>query len=95
MVKNSRKKTGLGRIRPLNRPAVVQVEEDDDLRPSVIALRGRETRVASIEDVWEIVDEWWRANPIARRYYQVTVEGGATVTAFRDLVSGVWYQQQV
>ncbi|MDP6494835.1 MAG: hypothetical protein QGI09_05340 [Dehalococcoidia bacterium] len=60
----------------------------------MIVSHGHEARVTSIEDVWEIVDEWWRASRIARRYYRVAVEGGATITVFRDLVGGVWYRQR-
>jgi len=94
MVKNPRKKASPSRIRPLNRPELVQVEEGRDDRPTTIVFHSRRAKVTSIEDVWEIVDEWWRGNPIARRYYQVGVEGGATMTVFRDLVSGAWYRQQ-
>ena len=95
MVKNSRKKTGPSRIRPLNRPAVVQVEEEDDHRPSMVVLHGHRSEVVSIEDVWEIVDEWWRADPVVRRYYRVAVEADRTITVFCDLTSGVWYEQRV
>ena len=95
MVKNPGKKTSLSRIRSLNRPQPVQVEEDNDCRPSAIVSRGRRARVTSIEDVWEIVDEWWRTDPIARRYYRVAVQGGTTTTVFRDLTSGAWYEQRV
>ena len=93
MVKNPRKKTSLSRIRPLNRPELVQVEESEH-GPGMIVLQGQRAKVTSIEDVWEIVDEWWRADPIARRYYQVAVEGGTTMTVFRDLSSGAWYKQR-
>ena len=95
MVKNPRKKTGPSRIRPLNRPALVRVEEGDDHRPSMVVSHGHRSKVLSIEDVWEIVDEWWRADPLIRRYYRAILEGDETITVFRDLTSGVWYEQQV
>ena len=94
MVANPGKKTSISRIRPLNRPELVQVEEGEDHGPATIVSNGRMARVTSVEDMWEIVDEWWRVSPIARRYYQVGVEGGATMTVFRDLISGAWYGQQ-
>ena len=94
MVENPGKKTGPGRIRPLNRPEPVRVNEDDDGGPSAIVAHGRRAGVASIiEDVWEIVDEWWRPSPIARRYYRVVLQGGAAVTLFHDLANGAWYKQ--
>ena len=94
MVKNPGKKASLSRIRPLNRPELVQVEEDGDHRPATIISHGQRGKVTSIEDVWEVVDEWWRASPIARRYYRVAIEEGATITVFRDLINGVWYEQK-
>ena len=94
MVKNPRKTTSLSPIHPLNQPELVQVQEDSHRRPVSVALRRRVHRVVSIEDVWEIVDEWWRTSPIARRYYLATLEDGRTVTIFRDVTSGTWYQQQ-
>ena len=95
MVKNSRKKTGPSRIRPLNRPAMVRVEEEDDHRPSMVVSHGHRSTVLSIEDVWEIVDEWWRASPVIRRYYRAVVDGDRTITIFLDLASGAWYEQRV
>ena len=94
MVKTPRKKAGAGRIRPLNRPEPVQVEEDDDRRPSLIVSGRRRARIVAIVDAWEIVDEWWRPAPIVRRYYRAAVEGGEVVTVFHDLVAGIWYRQR-
>jgi len=50
--------------------------------------------VATIEDLWEIQEEWWRARPVARTYYRVTLEDGRTLTVFRDMVDGGWYVQR-
>ena len=94
MVKNSRKTPGPGPIRPLNLPTSVIVEEDERHRPVSLTLRGRRLKVAAIEDAWEIADEWWRAGPVARRYYEVTTEDGAGITIFRDLTAGAWYRQR-
>ena len=95
MVKTAGKKAGPGPIRALNQPAPVRVQSDGDLRPVAVALRRRRLRVASIEDVWEVVDEWWRAESIARRYYRVALEDGSRMTVFRDLSGGLWYEQRV
>ena len=62
--------------------------------PSTVVLRRRKVRVTSVQDMWEIVDEWWRVNPISRRYYRATTEGDKNITIFHDLVSGAWYKQQ-
>ena len=94
MVKSSRKAASPGPIRPLNLPAPIDVAKDEQGRPIALTLRGRRLEIASIEDIWEISDEWWRPAPIARRYYAVTTQDGGRVTLFRDLVSGGWYQQR-
>jgi hypothetical protein len=57
-------------------------------------LGRREGRVASIENVWEIEDEWWRQHPISRRYYRVLLEDGSSMTLFRDLLNSLWYEQK-
>ena len=92
--KNSRAKKSSGSIRALNLPRLVDVEEDDRQGPVSITLERRKLCVASIEDMWEIVDEWWRPKPIARRYYRIMLEDGPAITLFRDLTSGLWYEQQ-
>ena len=96
MVANPRKKTSLSRIRPLNQPALVQVQEGEGERemPSAVVLRDREVRVTSVLDMWEIEDEWWRDVPVARMYYRVALEDGKSITVFRNLVDGLWYQQR-
>ncbi len=94
MVKTAGKKTRPGSIRALNLPRLLDVEEDECRRPVSITLRRRRLAVASVEDVWEVLDEWWRASPIARRYFRVRLEGGTALTVFRDLLTGLWYQQR-
>ena len=96
--------------RSLNLPAPVDVSEDSQERPLSITLtpaaprgrpskapatrRGRTFRVTSIDDLWQVDDEWWRERPISRRYYQVTTEDNRQFTIFRDQTNGAWYQQR-
>ena len=94
MVKATRKKAGPSSIRALNLPEPADVGEDERHRPVSVVSRRRGLRVASVEDVWEIVDEWWRSEPIARRYCKVVLEDGSSLTLFRDLLSGRWFQQR-
>jgi hypothetical protein len=95
VVKSSRKKTILSRIRPLNKPEPIQVGEDKNGMPGVVALRRHGLSVTSIQDVWDVLDEWWRTSPIARRYYTVKLEDGRTITIFHDLVQEAWYEQHI
>ena len=94
MVKVPREAPDAGPIRPLNLPAPVDVEEDERQRPVAVTVRGRWLTVASIDDVWEISDEWWRTEPLARTYYVVTTQDGAVATIYRDMVTGAWYAQR-
>ena len=50
-------------------------------------------KVASIIDMWEICDEWWRKTPIKRRYWKVKLESGHDLTLFQDMENGKWFQQ--
>ena len=79
----------------MNLPTLLAVEEDHRQRPLAMFIGSRKLRIASVEDVWELVDEWWRKAPIVRRYYMVMIENGPCVTLFRDLVNGHWYKQGV
>ena len=94
MVKDPRKAPGAGALRPLNLPTPVTVEEDGQQRPVSIVLRGSRVRVESIDDQWEIDEEWWREKPIFRTYYQVTMEDGRSITLFQDRLSGGWSLQR-
>ena len=94
MVKNTRETPGAGPIRPLNLPAPVPVEENESHTPVAVTLRRRRLRVTTVEDMWEIAEEWWRARPTARTYYRVTLEDGRCLTIFRDLVGSDWFQQE-
>ena len=98
MVQNSRKAPGAGSLRPLNLrplniPVAIRVEEDIHHRPRVLEQKGRKIIVASIDDLWQIHEEWWRERPGARMYYQLTAQDGDCITIFRDLVDGLWYRQ--
>ena len=73
-------------------------------RSSRLAQEGRSLAAASlvvtsINDLWQVDDEWWRERPISRRYYQVTTQDPATqnerrLTIFRDQLNGSWYWQK-
>ena len=95
MVQNSRAASGPGYLRPLNAPVPVRVKESPSQHPNSLVLDGRAIEIASIADTWEINDEWWRGQPIARLYYRVVTREGRHLTIFRDLTDGQWYRQKV
>jgi hypothetical protein len=78
-------------LRPLNRPRPVEVLTGDGL-PAVVVESGRRRRVAHVQDVWHIDDEWWR-EPIARRYYRVALDDGVVRTVYHDGERDEWFAQ--
>ncbi len=91
-------------LRPLGLPQPLRVRTDERDEPAEVTLlprgvqrpRGGEGRtlvVEQVEEVWRIAEEWWREAPIARTYYRLLVDGGRTLTVFRDLEDEQWYTQ--
>ena len=91
-------------FRSLNLPVPIQVVEDGAEKPVSVTLpparsrrlaqEGRSLVVTSIDDLWQVDDEWWRERPISRRYYQVTTQDEQRLTIFRDQLNGSWYWQK-
>ncbi|PKB57397.1 MAG: hypothetical protein BZY73_03470 [SAR202 cluster bacterium Casp-Chloro-G3] len=81
-------------MRPLNPPEPVEVKVDRRQWPVAVVLKKKLVKIAQVHDLWELDTEWWRPNPLTRRYYRVTTESEQSMTIFRNLVSGEWYRQQ-
>jgi hypothetical protein len=58
-----------------------------------VVWRGKRRAVASIDDEWEIDDEWWR-DEVSRRYFAVTLADGSGLTLFHDRLAGAWWAQR-
>jgi hypothetical protein len=92
VVENTGKTVRADTYKPVNTPSVLQVAEDAAGLPLAIKLKRREA-VISIEDRWRIDDEWWRAEPVSRLYYNVLLVTGQRLVLYKDLVTGGWQQQ--
>ena len=55
---------------------------------------GPQHTVERIDEVWRVVDEWWRTTPIARNYYRVSLDDGRLVTLFHDEIVDGWFLQR-
>ncbi len=61
--------------------------------PRAVRLRGHHLTVKRILDVWRIDNDWWRPQPISRRYFLVELNNGLLQTLYQDLASGAWFMQ--
>ena len=92
MVENTGTALHADASKPVNTPEAVRVEEDASGLPVAVRLKRR-LRIAAIEDKWRIDDEWWRAEPVARLYYNVLLASGDRWVLYKDLISREWYRQ--
>ena len=91
MVADSGTSPRAARLRPLNLPRPVQMLTGDWL--PIALVEGERRRAATVEDTWEIDEEWWR-DPIVRRYYRLVLEDGGVRTVYRDKQRGDWFAQR-
>jgi hypothetical protein len=96
MVSNPGAPMGAHDLRALNGPVALKVRVDATGRLQAISRAGWKAlvRVAEIQDVWRIDDEWWRERPVSRLYYRVRLDGDLDLTLYHDLVDGLWYEQR-
>ena len=92
MVADSREALRAGTGKPVNVPALVNVEEDAAGMPSALIAK-RKQAVTSIIDRWRIDDEWWRSEPVSRFYYNVILSSGQRVTVYKDILNRKWFRQ--
>jgi hypothetical protein len=81
---------------PLNapRPLLIEaVDSPDGSVPQWVVWHGRRLRVASVDDIWRVDDEWWR-DEVRRRYFTVTLADGRRLTLFHDQMDGTWWAQR-
>jgi hypothetical protein len=87
---------GADGLRALNLPRAIEVAVDERDVPRVVRLSEHALRVVSVGDVWRIDDGWWREEPeqVSRMYFELTLEDGAHLTLYHDLLRGSWHEQR-
>lgn len=87
---------GTGGLRALNQPQAADVAIDERGIPRLVRIGGQEIRVTGISDVWRVEDGWWREPEwqVSRMYFELTLENGAQVTCYQDLLRGSWHEQR-
>lgn len=78
-------------LRALRVPRPARVEVGGDGAPRRVELDGRPRAVADVRDDWLVQDLWWTDRPIDRHYYELVVEPGRLVLAYRDAVDATWH----
>jgi hypothetical protein len=87
---------GAGDLRALNQPHPIDVAVDERGIPRIVRVTTGQLRVIDIADTWRVDDGWWRpeSEQIKRLYFELTLENGAHLTLFHDLVRGSWHAQR-
>ena len=49
--------------------------------------------VEALRESWLVEDQWWTAEPLRRRYWELIGARGRNVVVFHDLCSGAWFVQ--
>ena len=93
MVENTGKTLRADTGKPVNTPEPLKIEEDTSGLPLAVRIKRRQV-IISIEDKWRIDDEWWRAEPVSRLYYNVLLASGQRLVLYKDLITGEWYSQE-
>ena len=74
-------------------PQAIDVQEDDELRPMAVKLKGTTFAVASIDGRWEEEEPEteWRPTPTTLMYYTVTLEDDRQLTILKNMTYARWY----
>ena len=75
--------------RALNTPRAVRVRWGDGLPAEVDG-----ESIEALRETWLVEDRWWEAQPLRRRYWELTGERGRNLVVYHDLCTGHWYAQR-
>ena len=79
-------------LRALGVPRAARVTSDRDGTPCAMELPGGRRRgVAAIRDDWLVQDLWWTDRPVDRHYFELVLDSGRLVVAYREAADGAWF----
>ncbi|HEU5280192.1 MAG TPA: hypothetical protein VFU26_14985 [Gaiellaceae bacterium] len=76
--------------RQINQPRAAVVEARVDGTP----VRVNRLLVEVVREEWRVVDRWWTAEPLSRRYFEVVLQSGENAVVFRDEERSCWFTQR-
>lgn len=77
-------------LRALDVPRPARVTCDAGGVPRSVTIGGRHREVVAVRDDWLVQDLWWTGRAVDRRYFELVVEPGRVVTAYRE-GDGSWF----
>jgi hypothetical protein len=78
-------------LRALGTPREVEVASDAAGTPVAVTLAGRRRRVAAVRDDWLVQDLWWTGRPVDRHYFELVLDPGRHIVAYRETAGGAWF----
>ncbi|MEX2245409.1 MAG: hypothetical protein WEC75_01865 [Dehalococcoidia bacterium] len=75
-------------------PSRAEVQAGGDGAPIRVRHRSRWQQVARVREHYRVEDRWWTQEPIARDYFDLTLEDGLPLTVFYDRSGRQWYEQR-
>ena len=82
-------------IRLYQPPPAIEVWSRRNGIPERFRWRGRVRHIDRIEEVSDLLLDWWTANPVDRRSYRLIAGEGLVCTIFLDRRSGTWHMYAV
>ncbi|MCU0308665.1 MAG: hypothetical protein MUE51_13035 [Thermoleophilia bacterium] len=77
-------------MRALGGPRPLRVVTGPGGGPHAVIDAGRRRLVVAVRDEWLVQDRWWTDDPVDRHYYELLVEPGRALVAYRER-DGAWY----
>ena len=78
-------------LRAVGVPRPVRVEEGGrEGAPAAVVLDGRRRAVVAVRDDWLVQDLWWTDRPVDRHYFELVLDPGRVVVAYRE-AGGGWF----
>lgn len=81
--------------RLFKQPSRLQAELGDDGALRSVLVAGKRRRVEALSGPERLAGAWWSADPYARDYYRLQLEGVGQLWVFRDGKDGAFYAQGV
>lgn len=77
-------------LRAIGAPRAARVTCGSDGVPAEVEVDGRMRRVDAVRDDWLVQDLWWTGRPVDRHYWELVVDPGRLVVAYRETADGSW-----